>query len=280
MVIHVRSVQETSSGRLRARLVAAVLRHHADAVIAIDETVRRSLPPGIDSEVIHNSYIPGGGQRNTAPPPELPSRQPGTLRVGMVGNLLPMKGVSELMEAARICRDRQLAVDFMLVGANTRRLSGWTGKLLEAMGFARDVERDVRQYLAANGLEDRVHLVPFTPHIDQVYRGMDVLCFPSHLEAAGRPVFEAAFYGVPGIVAISDALPDTFIEGETGLRAEPHNARSLADAIERFCRQPGEIARMGAQARALAERNFDASRNARKVAAIYERVLQRRAGAP
>ena len=280
LVVHVRSVQETVRGSLRRRLVAAVLRRHVDAVIAIDETVRRSLPPDIACEVIHNSYLPSGGavHRDAAPPPELPPRQPGTLRVGMVGNLLLLKGVREIVEAARLCRDRKLAVDFVLVGGNTRRLTGWTGKLLEALGFARDVERDVRRYIAEHKLENTVHLVNFTPHIEQVYRDLDVVCFPSHLEAAGRPVFEAAFYGVPSIVALSDALPDTFIEGETGLRMEPHNAVSLADAIERLCRHPGEISRMGSQARALAERNFDTRKNAEKVLAVYRRVLERRSG--
>ena len=124
-----------------------------------------------------------------------------------------------------------------------------------------------------------IHLVDFTPHIEQVYRDLDVVCFPSHLEAAGRPVFEAAFYGVPSIVALSDALPDTFIEGQTGLRMEPHNAVSLADAIERLCRQPGEVTRMGEQARALAARNFDARRNAEKMLSVYRRLLQRESAA-
>ena len=281
LIIHVRSVQETVHGHLRGKLVAAVLRRCADAVIAIDETVRRSLPPDVACEVIHNSYLPGGGvvHSDAAPLPKLPPRQPGTLRVGMVGNLLLLKGVRELVEAARICRDRKLAVDFVLVGGNTRRLTGWTGKILEAMGFARDVERDVRRYLAERELENTVHMVNFTPHIEQVYRGMDVVCFPSHLEAAGRPVFEAAFYGVPSIVALSDALPDTFIEGETGLRMEPHSAVSLADAIERLCRDPAEISRMGARARALAERNFDTRKNAEKMLAVYRQVLERRPGA-
>lgn len=277
VVVHVRSVQDGRHGRLRARFFRYVLQRFADAVVAIDETVRRSLPPGLPCEVIHNSYSPGtsrGGDGSV----RLPPKRDGTLRVAMVGNLLPLKGVEEFLDAARLCQARGLVVDFVLVGGNTRRLSGIRGWLLKASGFARDMEAEVARFIEREKLTHCVHLVGFTPDIEKVYANIDVLCFPSHLDAVGRPVYEAAFWKVPSIVALSDPAPDTMVHGETGLCVRPGDPVALADAIAYLCEHPDERRRMGEAAHRLAAKNFDARRNAERTLALYRRLLKEAAG--
>jgi len=276
LVVHVRSVQHPRHDSLRSRWIARIVRRHADAVIAIDETVRRSLPPGMAAEVIHNSYAPRSGAAAGAAGEPLPPRTPGVLRVAMVGNLLPLKGVSEFLDAARLVGERGCAVEFVIVGGNTRRLSGLCGGLLKASGFARDMEREVDDYVARHGLAARVRRVPFTADIDAIYRNIDVLCFPSLLDAPGRPVFEAAHWGAPSIVAMTAPPPDTLVDGETGLCVPPGDAVALAAAIERLSRHPEEVRRMGEAARALALASFDGRGNAARVLALYRRL---RAGA-
>jgi len=269
VVVHVRSVQDTRHGRLRSRFIRYVLQRYSHSVIAIDETVRRSLPPGIGVEVVHNAYAPRSGEPE-APSlePTLPPKQPGILRVAMVGNPLGFKGVREFVEAARLCRDRKLPVEFVLAGFNAGRNQGVMAWLLKTTGFTHEAGDELRRYVAEHGLEQSVHLLGFTHGIDHVYRNIDVLCFPSHLDAAGRPVFEAAFWKVPSIVAVRDPHPDTLVHRETGLRIEPGDPQAIVEAIDYFCRNPGELARMGEAAYRLALENFDSRKNASRVLAI------------
>jgi glycosyltransferase involved in cell wall biosynthesis len=274
LVVHVRSVQQDRGIFLRRRTLARLLARHADAVIAIDDTVAGSLPSGLRVEVIHNAFTP----EPEAPVPPAVARlaerlRPGALRVGMVGNLLPMKGVYEFIEAARLCARQGVAADFVLVGDNPRRLAGIGGAALRALGFARDVGADVERFVADHGLADRVHRLPFTDAISAVYRLLDVVCFPSLLDAVGRPVLEAAWFGVPSIAAVERPYPDTFRDGETGVRIAARDPRALADAIARLSADREGVRRMGAAARRLAEANFDARRNAALVLDVYRRAL-------
>ena len=101
---------------------------------------------------------------------------------------------------------------------------------------------------------------------------MDVLCFPSHLDAPGRPVFEAAFFSVPSIVAVRKPRADTLVNGVTGIAVTPRDAVALADAIERLARNPSEARRLGGAARAMAERTFDVRSNAAQLLEVYRRV--------
>ncbi|HYN27101.1 MAG TPA: glycosyltransferase family 4 protein [Burkholderiales bacterium] len=274
VIVHVRSVQDTRHDRLRSRFIWRVLRRYADTVIAIDETVRRSLPPRVAAEVVHNTYSPRSDRTEASPAdPQLPPRSPGSLRVAMVGSPFAFKGVTEFVEAAHLCRERGLAVEFLMVGISAGEKRGNVKRLLKAAGFTHDAGDEVRRQVELLGLKDSVHLLGFTPDIDRVFRNIDVLCFPSHLDAVGRPVIEAAFWKVPSIVAVRDPQPDTMIHRKTGLCIEPGDPQAIAEAVSYFCLNRSEVTRMGAAAHRLALENFDSRKNAARVLDIYLRAL-------
>ncbi len=274
VVVHVRSVQEMRHGPLRSRFISRMLRRYADAVIVIDETVRRSMPPDVAVEVVHNAYSTRPAKTEpTRADALLPPRRPGVLRVAMVGSALAFKGVREFVEAARLCREQSLAVEFLMVGVGASETGGLVKRMLRAAGFTHDAGDEVRRLVEEYGLKDSVYLLGFTPDIDQVYGNIDVLCFPSHLDAVGRPVFEAAFWKVPSIVAVRDPQPDTMIHRRTGLCIEPGDPSAIAEAVSYFCRDRSEVARMGEAARQLALENFDSRKNAALVLDIYQRAI-------
>lgn len=265
VIVHVRSVQRLDGRSLRSRFLDRQLRR-ANAIIAIDNTVRRSLPRDLPCDVIHNGL-------NISNPDKAPRDPLAPLRVGMVGNLLGLKGVHDFVDAARLCRDRGYPAKFIIFGNNTRPLSGVAGWLLSATGFARDIRREVQEKLARYNLEEVIELAGFESDLSRIYGSIDVLCFPSHLDAPGRPVFEAAFWRVPSIVAVRDPTEDTLQPGETGLKIEAHNPEAIANAVIHLCQNPAEVERMGKNAQQLAIKNFDAAANAQKVLAVYRRVL-------
>ena len=276
VVVHVRSVQRPDDRGMRSRFIRWALRSCVAAVIAIDRTVARSLPDAADAKIIHNSFTPdiraGDNHR-----PRFGDTGSGIarLRVGMVGNLLEFKGVHEFVEAARICHERRLNVQFALVGNTTPARRGRVGSLLARLGLLHDAGPEIRRYIAEHGLDRHIEIKDFTADISAVYRALDVLCFPSHLDAIGRPVYEAAFWKIPSIVAIRDAESDTMVHGETGLCIAQGDATALADAIEYFHDRPGEMRRMGEAASRLAHENFDSRNNAARVLEVYQRALAR-----
>jgi len=277
VVVHARSVLAGNAIPRRTHRLARLVARHADRVIAIDETVRASLPEGMRAEVVHNGFAPGLEAGSPGPNP-LAHLPPHSLKVAMVGSLSPMKGVYEMVEAVRVLAGRGVEVDLIFVGAEVRELAGVRGWLLRRLGFARPVREELERFVAGHGLSRRVHFLGFTTDIRAIYDAIDVVAFPSHLDAVGRPVFEAAFSGVPSIVAMNDPRPDTLIDGETGLCIPALDAEALAGAIERLHRDRALLERMGENARALAFRNFDVRTNAARVLDIYRTLCTPAAG--
>lgn len=274
IVVHVRSLQRATNSSLRSRWLMQRLRRDVAAVVAIDENVRATLPPDIDVDIVHNSFT---AQAAVDADPllvlKLDSLRASSLKVGFVGNLHASKGIFELLEAARLLRDAGTNVQFVIVGGGTRAEGGLRQWVLGRAGLAQDVGALVAERILAHELQDSVHLIGATADIQRVYERIDVLCFPSHFDAPGRPVFEAAFSGVPSITAVTNPRKDTLVDGETGIAIPGSDPLRLAAAITYFADNRGEVTRMGANARALAERNFEPRRNSEKLLAVYTRVM-------
>lgn len=277
-VIHVRSVVHDEPRLLRTRWLHRMLRDQAAAVVAIDETVRASLPRSLDVDVIHNAFAPDrAAASDHALEGKLATLRPESFKVGFVGNLLLVKGILDLVDAAALLQKRQVDVEFMIVGDNAAATARWQATLLRRFGLAQNMRDEVLSRIERYSLRSRFHLLGFTTEIALVYRRMDVLCFPSHYDAPGRPIFEAAFLGVPSIVAVRQPRDDTLVDGVTGLAVPPGAPADLADAIERLARDRPATRRMGEAARAMAHDNFDGVRNARRLLEVYRRVCPRMA---
>jgi len=275
VILHCRSVQENSNTPLRYSFVNKIVAKYANMVIAIDQTVKKSLLENLRISVVHNGLIMDEGEKtNSRKNLDCLINAPRDyLKVAMVGNLLVFKGVYEYAEAAKICIDKKLKIMFYLIGAKPDAKNFMKTLILNKLKLFHNAESDVRGFVHRFNMVDNVHFVNFTSHIHKVYEAIDILCFPSHLNAVGRPVLEAALFKVPSIVSIINPLDDTIIENETGICIKPKDSKALADAIEYFYSNPEEIKRMGGLAHRLALKNFDIKKNARKILEIYEQHI-------
>lgn len=274
MVVHVRSLQRSPRSGLRTRLLNRWLGAHADAVVAIDHTVRNTLDARLQVHIVHN----GLGISN--PPSRQGSLERTVVNIGFLGVLIALKGIYELIEAMRILKERGVAVHCLIAGENARQLSGLKAWVLGKLGFARDVRADLEALIAEYDLNAQVSLLGFVGDVRTLYPQLDVLCFPSHLDAAGRPVFEAAFYSIPSVVAVHSPVPDAIIHEVTGLAIDRPDPVLLADALQRLAEDHGFRQQLGRQAQAWAHENFAISTNATLMHRVYLALKSCTQGSP
>jgi glycosyltransferase involved in cell wall biosynthesis len=270
MLVHVRSLQRAPGSGLRTRLVNAWLRRHADAIVPIDHTVAATLAADLPLNVIHNSL---GIENNLQVQSSRSTGEP--VRVGFLGVLIPLKGIYELIEAMRILKARNVNIECLVAGENVRKLTGLKAWALRNLGFVDDVRANVERLISDYGLQDQVRLLGFVGDVRSLYPQLDILCFPSHLDAAGRPVFEAAFYSIPSVVAVADPVPDALLHEVTGLAIPRPDPVLLADALQRLAEDDVLRQTLGRQAREWAEENFAIEANAQLMHGVYLRLLSK-----
>ncbi|MBW8126357.1 MULTISPECIES: glycosyltransferase family 4 protein [Pseudomonas] len=270
MLVHVRSLQRAPDSGFRTRLVNAWLRRFADAVVPIDHTVAATLAAGLPLSIVHNGLgiendIQDSSSQNAGKP----------VRVGFLGVLIPLKGIYELIEAMRILKARNVNIECLIAGENARKLTGLKAWTLRKLGFADDVRANVERMIGDYGLQNQVRMLGFVGDVRSLYPQLDILCFPSHLDAAGRPVFEAAFYSIPSVVAVANPVPDALVHEVTGLAIPRPDPELLADALQRLAEDHALRQALGRQARQWAEENFAIKANAELMHSVYLRLLSK-----
>lgn len=105
------------------------------------------------------------------------------------------------------------------------------------------------------------------------YATADVFVVPALAENLPNVAVEAIACGTPVVASNVGGIPDAVRDGETGLLVTPGDAEALAGGIRRLLADKELRARLGERARAVAEAEFGAAREAREFAALYEELL-------
>jgi glycosyltransferase involved in cell wall biosynthesis len=282
VVWHLRSALPDGGLDRRSDFVRTAIRRFATTSIAINHDVAGVF--GVDSTVVPNSVdldrFRPGDQEAAKAALGLPSERP---VVSYFGFIYPSKGFREFIEAAAQLRDAGLAASYLIVGGAVRGQEFFqtvVGRSLQLADLTRDYESEAKALVDDLGMSEVVRFIPFTQDTANLYQASDVVVAPSQGPELGRPVIEAAASGVPVVASGSRTGGGVVVPGETGVLVDDYTADTLAAAVADLLRDEERRQALGRAARAHAERNFDPSRNARRIESIYRRILPRRERIP
>ncbi len=196
--------------------------------------------------------IRGSGVDTTAfapvPEPE------GTPVAVMVSRMLWHKGVGELVEAARLLRQRGVPLRVVLVGSP------------DPENPASIPERQLRDWNASGD----VAWWGERSDIAKIWANCHIAVLPSfYREGLPKSLLEAAACGRPLVAADVFGCREVVRDGATGLLVPPRDARALADALERLAKDPDLRRRMGAAARDLVAREMSEQVVVAQTMALY-----------
>jgi len=175
-------------------------------------------------------------------------------------------GLEYVIEAARILSERgSRHIVLVLHGAGGRRAQ---------------LEELARQYTLTNVVFS--DLVPDKEEVARIVAGCDacLTIYRAAREQTWSPnkMFDALAAGKPVLINVAGWLGQTVDRNGCGWYLDPHQPGALADALERLAADPDLCRRMGRNARALAERQFDRRILARRLEEVLTDVVARRRG--
>lgn len=234
-------------------LVRFMLRR-VDRVIVLGESLRPMLAGLTPPERI--AVLPNGADDMFGRTIDR-SERGGTVRLLYLTNLRRAKGLFDLLEAFALLRDEGLPVQLDLAGAFS------SGGDREAAAAA--IER--------LGGSVRVHGVVDGARKRDLLERADVFVLPSHAEGHPYVVLEAMSASLPVVATSCGAIPETVLDGETGVLVPPHQPRTLADALRSLAADPARRLRMGAAGRRRFEQHYSFDRWAAGLQAIVRGVV-------
>ena len=180
--------------------------------------------------------------------------------VGLVGLLIPWKGQQLFLDAAAALAGKIPGLKMMIVG----------GTPDDCIAY----EKELRERVKRDGLED---IVVFTGHVSsmpQVYNGLDVVVGASTSpEPLGTMVIECLAMGRPLVAPDHGGSAEITAHEKTAMLFKPGDSKSLAKMIHRLHAQQGLRDQLGKAARADALSRFSVATHVQSVCEIYEEML-------
>ncbi len=173
-----------------------------------------------------------------------------------VASLHPRKGLSYLLKALALLRERGWRIVLEVVGSGESLFD------LQRLAFQLNIDRHVRfsGYLS-NG-----------PSLFAMYRAADIFVLPTLGEGFPRVLYEAMAHGLPIVTTSVDSIPYLIRHGSEGLLVAPRCPEALASAVETIITDKELRQRLIRNGLAMAERVIGAD-PAKKAAAEIFSVL-------
>jgi glycosyltransferase involved in cell wall biosynthesis len=173
-----------------------------------------------------------------------------------VGNLIPRKGLSFLLEAAKKIVKENRDTQFLIVGEGPLK-TPLTMSLESA-----DLSGNFK--LLGNLKEDA---------LPAIYNCADVFVLPSIQEGQGIVLLEAQASGKPVVAFDVGGIDEAVRNGETGLLVKRGNSEELAEALLSLLADKTWRQKMGANGRGFVSENFTWYISAQKMLKVYQEAL-------
>lgn len=193
----------------------------------------------------------------------------GAFVVGFSGAVIPEKGVMELAKAFRDAAARDENIHLLIAGD----FNLWGGRYNATANDGEAYVHSIRDVLKP--CVNRAHFAGKLPGAQMpiFYAASDVLAAPSIWpEPYPLSVLEAMVSGLPVIASNIGGLPE-LVEETRGRLVQPGDIDGLRDAVLELANDPGEMVRLGGQAKAFATKvTWDDAVKA--IMDIYQEILE------
>ena len=189
---------------------------------------------------------------------KLPSE---SLLVGTVGELTPLKGQEELLQAASQILKQLPETHFIIAGIDHSRGSHYRVRL--------------EQLIKELNLTAHVSLVGWLEDLAKLYCALDVFVSASHTESFGLAIAEAMASGTAVVATETDGARELIDSGETGLLVPIGDVDKLAESVLRLLSDKPESARLGKAAQQAASVSFSLERMITETEAIYRAEVRK-----
>lgn len=220
--------------------------------VAADRTT--VIPNGID----HRQWTHLPDRREAREALNIPDQ---AVVVGTVGRLTEQKGQRYLIQAAHKVVSRQPDALFLIAGYGP-------------------LEETLKQQAEDAGVAEQVRFLGYRPAVKQLLAAFDLFVLPSLWEGMSNAVLEAMAAGLPVVATRVDGNTEQVADGLTGLLVPPADAESLAEALLDLITDPDRREAMGRRGRERVTSLFPMQRMTSTTLALYERLLEDRAGIP
>jgi len=181
------------------------------------------------------------------------------LRVGIIANLLKIKGHQDFLKMAEILNREGKKLSFDVIGDD-----------LDGFGAM----KELKSYANKQGIAERINFHGYVQNVSAILKEIDIIVCSSHYETFGRCNIEAMACGKPVVATNVGGIPEIVVDSETGILVPPHSPELLARAVSILIENEELRIKMGLKGRTRVEKYFSTEAHAKSIKKVYYQVIK------
>ena len=181
-----------------------------------------------------------------------------------LSSLYKTKGIIDTIKSVKYVTSKREDVEYKIAGP-------WRNQEPET-------QIECMKFLKVNNIENAVDFLGVVTGDEKVdlLVNTDIFVFPTYYPLEGHPnvVIEAMSAGCPVISTNHAAIPETVIDGESGILVEKQNPQALANAIIKLIENPELRIKMGKAGRERYEKFYTQEENIDNMIRVFETALE------
>jgi len=245
-----------------ARMKNRILCHWIDRIIADAEYVKNDLITkswvdpskidvvynGVNTERFDPTHAPSLDRESLGIPPD-------GFVVTTIANFIPWKGLDVFLRMAQQVQQRGIAATYLIVG--------------DGVLFT-----EIRQLATTLGIAGSTRFLGVRDDVHEIMRLSDVFVLCSLWEEAFALVLlEAMASGVPVVASNIGAIPESVVDGRTGILFPPGDSQAAAAAVVTLLQDKSLRCHMGQAGRRRVTERFTIENWVEKTIDVYETVM-------
>lgn len=180
------------------------------------------------------------------------------LRIGMLGEISPVKGQEDFVRAAAIIAPQTDRVKFVIAGRDNSA-DGRHRRAIEAL-------------VHELALTDRIDLVDQVDDVPRFFFELDVFVSGARSEAFGLAMVEAMACGVPVVATMTAGAREIIQDDQTGRLVPIHDAAEMARVITELVTDAAQRELLAANARREVNEKFSLERMVKETEQLYRDI--------
>ncbi len=238
-------------------LISYISTNYIDKFICIDKTTYSTSPLKKKTVIIYNIFKREKNKKIL---------RKNFFYVGFLGSLDFHKGLDFYFDC--ISEINKFNNNFIfLIGGTLSISNGYLMKLLTFLKIKKDFNQVFEKFKKKKF--KNVKFLNKVTNLGQFYNSINLICFPSRMNALGRPVIEAAAYGIPSLVCLNNYYNDTIIDNKTGYVVKFGNIKKFIKKLTYLNRNKNKLKQLGIHAKKNYNLRHNSINNFSKLSKLY-----------
>jgi glycosyltransferase involved in cell wall biosynthesis len=200
IISHCRSLQNNKKTFISKKL-KKIYYKNLDEFIFIDKIVAKTVDTKLPKNIIYNSF----NKENVLKSKKTKNK----FIIGVAGNISDVKGTDFIIETFKELKKKNISNIYLYILGDIPGNS-FLSKIADIIG----IKKNYHKYLEKIQNLENIFFLGYRDKIEDFYQNINLLCFPTKINAVGRTIIEASQFKIPCVITTSPKIKDLDIAND------------------------------------------------------------------